>query len=194
MTIIRVNPASVHAYGNDAQEKFNLIREELVALVAATVEVRYFGPNAVDFKTRAGELAANFANDLNRDLGAIADAIRTSTSNIAASLGGQPVNISVNGAPITPPAVASVDFVDVDTAALQGLTATVNRHFASIGSLFDQHLSKLQGTDWEGNARNEAEGQVTRFTSSAKAKCEEAQNQLNTFIENQVNAVVTADH
>ncbi len=194
MTIIRVNPASVQAYGNDAQEKFNTIREELVALVTATVEVRYFGPNAVDFKTRAGELASNFANDLNRDLGAIADAIRTSTSNIAASLGGSAIDISVNGSPITPQAVASVDFVDVDTSALDGLTSTVNRHFASISALFDGHLAKLESTDWEGNARTDAVSNVTRFTQSAKGKCEEAQTQLNTFITNQIEAVLTADH
>ena len=91
MTVVRVNPQSVHAYGADAQEKFTEIRTQLQTLVNEVTEVRYFGPNAVDFKTRAGQMAAEFANNLNKDLGAIAEAIRTSTSNIAASLGGAPL-------------------------------------------------------------------------------------------------------
>lgn len=193
MTVIRVNPESVRAYGADAQNKFEAIRNELVALVNAVVEVRYFGPNAVEFKTRAGQLAADFANQLNADLGAIADAIKTSTSNIAASLGGAPVVIQVNGTPIMPPAVASVDFVDVDTSALESLTGTVDRHFAFINESFEQHLAKLMGTDWAGNAREQAVSSVQSFTSSAKAKSTDAQASLNSFITNQVESVLTAD-
>ena len=69
MTVVRVNPESVRAYGADAQTGFDAIRTDLVALVNEVTEVRYFGPNAVDFKTRAGQLAADFANKLNADLG-----------------------------------------------------------------------------------------------------------------------------
>ncbi|HKY16441.1 MAG TPA: hypothetical protein VJM33_16055 [Microthrixaceae bacterium] len=193
MTVVRVNPTSVHSYGTDAQAKFDAIRSELVALVDDVVGVHYFGPNAVDFKTRAGQLAADFANNLNKDLGAVAEAIRVSTSNIAASLGGQPLQISVNGSPITPPAVQTVDYVDVDTAALDALSATVNRHFTAINGLFDGHLSQLQGTDWTGNAKDQAVSSVSTFTSSAKGKADEAQMSLSNYIKDQVQKTVAAD-
>lgn len=193
MTVIRVNPESVRAYGTDAQAKFEAIRTELVGLVNAVTEVRYFGPNAVDFKTRAGQLAADFANKLNTDLGAIADAIRASTTNIAASLGGAPVVIQVNGQTIAPPAVQSVDFVDVDTSALETLKGTVDRHFTTIGELFEQHLQKLLSTDWQGNAREQAVASVQSFTSSAKTKSTEAQSSLGTYITGQIQSVTAAD-
>lgn len=193
MTVIRVNPQSVQQYGSDAQAKFDAIRSELVALVNAVTEVRYFGPNAVDFKTKSGQLAADFANKLNLDLGAIADAVRVSTSNIAASLGGAPVTISVNGSAIAPPAVATVDYVDVDTSALDSLRGVVDQKFATITSLFDAHLQKLQGTDWTGNAREQAVVAVQGFTNAAKTKCGEAQQSLNQYITKQVTSVTTAD-
>ncbi|MGY6500712.1 MAG: hypothetical protein ACXIVQ_07480 [Acidimicrobiales bacterium] len=193
MTIIRVNPESVRSYGTDAQAKFEAIRTELVALVNAVTEVRYFGPNAVDFKTRSGQMAAEFANKLNADLGQIADAIRASTTNIASSLGGAPVIIEVNGQTIVPPAVESVDFVDVDTSALEALLGVVNRHFAAIVDLFEQHLQKLMSTDWQGNAREQAVGSVQAFTGSAKAKSTEAQNSLTTYINSQLQSVTAAD-
>lgn len=193
MTVVRVNPSSVRDYGSDAQAKFDAIRTELVGLVNAVTEVRYFGPNAVDFKTKSGQIAADFANKLNQDLGAIADAVRVSTSNIAASLGGAPVAISVNGASISPPAAATVDYVDVDTSALDALKGTVDRHFAAINALFDGHLQKLNSTDWTGNAREQAITAVRTFTSAAKSKSNEAQQSLTTFITNQVQSVISAD-
>lgn len=193
MTVVRVNPASVRDYGTDAQAKFDAIRTELVGLVNAVTEVRYFGPNAVDFKTKSGQIAADFANKLNQDLGAIADAVRVSTSNIAASLGGAPVSIAVNGATISPPAVATVDYVDVDTSALDALKGTVDRHFAAINALFDGHLQKLNATDWTGNAREQAVTAVRTFTNAAKSKSTEAQQSLTSYITKQVQSVVTAD-
>ena len=75
---------------------------ELVSLVNDVVAVRFFGPNAVAFKTDCGKVAADFANKLNADMGAMADAVRTSTSNIAASLGGSPITIQLDSKAITP--------------------------------------------------------------------------------------------
>lgn len=193
MTVIRVNPHSVHAYGSDAQQRFDLIRTELVALVDAVVGVRYFGPNAVSFKTQAGQLSADFANQLNQGMGATADAIKASTSAIAASLGGAPVVIAVNGQPISPPAVETVDYVDVDTSALDSLQTTVDRHFTNIADNLDGHLAKLLGTDWQGNAREQAVSAVQGFTTSAKSNCAAAQQSLKSFINQQVQSVTQAD-
>lgn len=193
MTVIRVNPQSVHAYGSDAQNRFDLIRTQLVSLVDAVVEVRFFGPNAVDFKTKSGQLAADFANQLNQGMGATADAIKASTSAIAASLGGAAVVISVNGQAITPPAVATVDYVDIDTSALDALQNTVDRHFATITENLDGHLQKLMSTDWQGNAREQAVGAVQSFTSSAKSNGTTAQQSLKTYITQQIQSVTQAD-
>lgn len=193
MTVIRVNPESVRAYGTDAQTRFEAIRSELETLVRQVTEVRYFGPNAVDFKTRSGQMAADFANKLTQDMGAIAEAVRTSTTNIAASLGGAPVVINVAGGTISPPAVQSVDFVDVDTSALENLKGVVDRHFSVIIDNFDQHLQRLQATDWQGNAREQAVGQVQGFTASAKSRTAEAQASLNQYISSQLQSVTTAD-
>jgi hypothetical protein len=193
MTVVRVNPASVRQYGNTAETQFGEIRTELVNLVNAATQVRYFGPNAVQFKTNAGQLAADFANKLNQDIAAISGAVRASTSAIAGSLGGEPIVIEVNVSPITPPGVESVDYVDVDTAALEGLTGTVNGHFARVTGLFDQHLQKLLGTDWEGNAKVQASQAVQGFTTRAKATAEQAQTSLNKYINSQLQAVTAAD-
>ncbi len=193
MTVIRVNPQSVQAYGADASAKFQAIAAELTALVSASAEVHYFGPNAVDFKTRAAQLAADFANRLHQDIAAIAEAVRASTAAIATSLGGAGVSIVVDNRPVSVPAIASVDYVDVDTSALEALTGTVDRHFAMIDSLFDGHLQKLQTTDWTGNAREQAVASVQGFTTSAKAKSGEAHQNINRFINDQIQSVTSAD-
>jgi hypothetical protein len=193
MTIIRVNPASVQQYGTSAQATFAAMREALVALVNDVVAVRYFGPNAVSFKTQCGQTAADFANKLSMDMGAMADAIRTSTSNIASSLGGAPINIQVDPNPISPPVPASVDYVDVDTAALEAVMPVVTAHFTALREGLDRNLSNLAATDWEGQAKVAAVGQVTEYTGSAKRSCDAAQESIVNAIRQQIDAVTTAD-
>lgn len=193
MTVIRVNPTSVHQYGTSASQIFGGIHTELVALVNDVVGVHYFGPNAVSFKTECGRLAAEFATKLHTDIAAMADAVRVATSNIAASLGGQPITITVDARPITPPAPESVDYVDVDTAALDGLQPTVTNHFEAVRNHLKDHLSRLQQTDWEGNAKESAVGAVTSFTTAANGKCNEAQQSITKYITDQINSVTAAD-
>ncbi len=62
MTLIRVNPESVQRYGVEAQRIFDAMQQSLVGMVDQAVGVRYFGPNAVTFKTECGRMAADFAN------------------------------------------------------------------------------------------------------------------------------------
>ena len=193
MTIIRVNPASVQAYGNSAQATFTSMHQALVTLVNDVVAVRYFGPNAVQFKTQCGQTAADFANKLHADMAAMATAVRTSTTNIASSLGGAPINIQVDPNPISPPVPASVDYVDVDTSALEAVMPVVTAHFTSLRQGLDSNLAQLQGTDWEGNAKVMAVEQVSGFTTSAKGKCDAAQESIVNYIRQQVESVVAAD-
>lgn len=193
MTLIRVSPESVQAYGREAQNIFDGMHQSLVQLVNEVVAVRYFGPNAVAFKTECGRVASEFANRLHADMAAMAEAVRRSTSNIASSLGGSPLVIRLDSKPITPPTPATVDYVDVDTDALSGVVPVVNSRFAELQNGLSQNLSRLQATDWEGNAKLAAVDAVNGFTNSARQKCDAAKQQINDYINKQVNAVQTAD-
>lgn len=194
MSDVRVNPPSVRAYGVSAQETFGTIRQSLENLVADAVAVDYYGPNAVQFKTKCGQLAADLANALTQDMTKIADAVKTTTSNIAASLGGGPVDIQFNGSQISPPAVPQGDeSVGVNLPALEGMKATASSHFTAISEQFTNHLQSLQGTDWVGTAKENAVGAVTGFTNQAKAKVQEAGTEMTTYIDQQIEQVNRAN-
>jgi Flp pilus assembly pilin Flp len=191
---IRVVPESVRSYGTSATEQFGTIRTQLDNLCTEMVGVEYYGPNAVAFKTECGRIAAAFATTLMTDLTSMCDAVNTSTSNIAQSLGGVRVEVSFDGTPIDPPAVPAGDTsVGVNLPALEAMTGTVNGCFEAINTQFDDHLSALQATDWTGNAKDTAVGAISNFTRSAKGKCAEAQSELNSFIADQVEASRLAD-
>jgi hypothetical protein len=193
MTLIRVNPESVRGYGREAQEAFEAIHHSLVALVEEVVAVRYFGPNAVAFKTECGRMAADFANRLHADISAMAEAVRLSTSNIAAALGGQPIHVQVDSRPVHPPAPQVVDYVDVDTSALEALVPVVSRRFAELRQSLTANLQRLQATDWEGNAKLAAVDAVGRFTTSAHHVCDDAEQGLGSFVQRQLQSVLAAD-
>lgn len=193
MTHIRVNPESVQAYGRHAQAQFEQMHQSLVDLVNDVVNVQYFGPNAVAFKTECGQIAAAFAGALHLDMAAFADAVRASTSNIAAALGGAPIVIQLDNRAITPPTPATVDFVDVDTAALEALVPVVTTRFGALRASLQSNMNQLNGTDWQGNAKLSAMDAVASFTGKANTKCDQAETELNSFITAQVNSVVLAD-
>jgi hypothetical protein len=169
------------------------MHRSLVDLVNDVVAVRYFGPNAVAFKTECGRMSADFANRLHMDMGAMADAVRQSTSNIAAALGGAPIHIQIDNRPITPPVPQTVDYVDVDTAALEAMVPVVGQRFAQLRDGLTTNFQRLQATDWEGNAKLAAIDAVGGFTTSAHAKCDEAEQALSAYITRQVQSVVAAD-
>lgn len=194
MSDVRVNPPSVRAYGQTAQETFGNIRTSLETLVSDMVAVDYYGPNAVDFKNKCGELASGLANALTKDMTKIADAVKTTTSNIAASLGGGPVDIQFNGSPISPPAVPTGDeSVGANLPALEGMKATANTHFQAVTEQFTNHLSSLQNTDWVGTAKENAVGAVTTFTNGAKQKIQEANTEMTSFIDKQIEQITKAN-
>ncbi len=193
MTLIRVNPESVRGYGAQAQVTFDELTATLDRLARDVVAVRYFGPNAVAFKQQCGRLAADFGHRLHLDMAAMADAVRRSTSNIAASLGGAPISITMANQTITPPAPAVVDYVDVDTDALDALVPVVTAHFTSIREGLSGNFVRLQQTDWEGNAKLAAVDAVGGFTTSARHSCEQAEQSLSAYIRRQIDSVVAAD-
>lgn len=193
MTMIRVVPESVTTYGTTAQTTFDGMRTALEGLVTDVVGVHYYGPNSVTFKMQAGQLAAQFANALCADMGAMATTVKTSTSNIASSLGGAPISIQIEGKAIEPGEPAVVDYVDVDTAALEALIPTVGTRFTTLREGLASHQTALEGTDWAGNAKQSAVDAVAAYTTSATGRCDSAQEEITTFIRRQIDAAITAD-
>lgn len=194
MSDVRVNPPSVRAYGTSAQETFGSIRTSLETLVSDAVSVDYYGPNAVAFKNKCGQIASGLANALTLDMGKIADAVKNTTTNIAFALGGPPVDIQFNGAEISPPAVPSGDeSVGANLPALEGMKGTATTHFAAVSDQFDSHLTSLRNTDWVGTAKENAVGAVTGFTNQAKAKVEEAKAEMTKYIDAQIDEINKAN-
>lgn len=191
---VRVNPQSVVSYGQNAQGQFNTIHAALVGLVDQCTTVDYYGENAVQFKTKCGQKAADFGQAFSRDLAQIAEAVKTSSSNIAQALGGQPISISVSGAPIPLPAVPPGDgSVEASTSGLTQLITQVGQQFSIIQDALDQHLASLRTTDWLGNAKDQAMNAVTSYTTKAKSAAGDAQQQIAKFIQDQIEAVQKAD-
>jgi hypothetical protein len=193
MTLIRVEPESIRRYGHAAQAIFDGIHGSLVELVDQVVAVRYFGPNAFTFKSEVGRLAADFANRLHLDMQAMAEAVRTSTTNIAAALGGAPISIALDPRPITPPVPAAVDFVDVDTAALEALVPVVVGRFEALRQGLSSNVTQLEATDWQGNAKRLVVEAVSRVTTSARARCDTAEGAITSFVHTQLEGVLAAD-
>jgi len=192
--VVRVNPSSMQQYASQANQQFADARQALSDLVRETAEVHYFGPNADRFKHDCSTLAAELANKLLRQFQTIAEAVAGSTSNIAASLGGSPIRITVDASPLSPPAIAaSPDVVDVDTSALSSLSSFSNSAIGRVKEALQAHLSALQGTDWVGDAKNQAVDIVGNATRTAQAASDDAQQQISNFITKQIDAVRQAD-
>ena len=192
-SVIRVDPQSIRSYANAAQGYFDGMHAELKRLVATVAEVNYHGQNAFQFKSAISDLAVDFANKFTKDMAAIADHIRVVTSNIVGSLGGQPVVISIEGRPISRPAIEKADFVQVDTAALDGLTPVVKGHFESLTDCLDQHLRALDSTDWQGNAKQQVVATIRDYTQRMRASADECNAQIGQAIKNQVASALEAD-
>jgi hypothetical protein len=193
MTLIKVDPVSVRQYGDKAQTSFGEIRARLQQLSDDVVSVNYEGVNAADFKKRTGQIAAQFSMNLVKDMGAMAEAVRVSTTNIAGSLGGSPITIQVNGSPITPHDVTAADFSQVETSALESLKGTITAHFSTVTGKLEEHKAALVSTIWEGTAKTNAVTAVGQLTTAATTKAEETQRALLNAIDAQVQATLKAD-
>lgn len=194
MSVIRVNPDSIRSYASAAQSQFDAVHGELQGLVNDAVGVRYFGPNAAQFKTRCGQMAADFGQRLGQDLGHIADAVRSSTTAVATSLGGAPISIAVNGAALPIPSVPAGDgSVEIDTSGLDALKPVVNRHIDAVVAQLAAHLHALQGTDWQGQAKESAVSAVGGFTNAAESRADEARGAITSYIDAQISDVMAMD-
>jgi hypothetical protein len=194
MSIIRVNPESIQSYAQQSTQCLQQARADLDLLVRAIVEVRYEGPNATKFKTDCANIAVQFSMSMIQSFQQIAAAVQSSTSNISSSLGGAVVSIAVDGSPIAAPAVpAATGIVDVDTSGLEALPPVVTQRIQAVRDQLDSNLRMLEGTDWQGSAKETAVSTVTQITTSAKSKAVEAETSINQFIRTQVDSVVQAD-
>lgn len=190
----RVVPQSLVGYGSRATGIFGSMHGALTELVNLIVEVDYMGGNATRFKTDCGHLAVAFAADLQKDIGTVAASVQSSCSNISQSMGGPPVSISVTGDPIAAPAVAAAtDDSQASLDGLVGLQPGVTRKFEQLTALLDDHLAALRQTDWTGVAKNRISDEVGTFTRNSQTKCASARDDINRFIQDQVDALVASD-
>jgi hypothetical protein len=195
MTTIRVSAPSVRAYGTQAQDIFGEIHTSLGQLVNDVTNVEYRGPNAASFKAKCGQMAADFANRMHTDMAAMAEAVRASTSNIAGSLGGSAITISVEAKPfiVGPVEKADGEETHVETAGLEALTPVVTQRFSAIREGLASHMSALQATDWAGNAKDTAVTTVSGYTRTAQGNCQTAESSITDYIARQLESVLAAD-
>jgi hypothetical protein len=191
---IRVEAGSIRTYGTRAQLRFDNIRKNLVSLVEDVATVQYFGPNASQFKKQCADMAEDYSRVMLKDLAAIAEAVKVSTSNITSSLGGPAINIEVNGSPIPVPSINQGDgAVVADLTALDALIPTVKGRFAQITAELTEHLRELRATDWTGQAKTNAVDAVGSFTSKSIEDTAQAETSVTKFIQDQVSATRAAD-
>lgn len=192
--VVRVLPDSVIKYQDGAKDQFSSIHTNLTNMIESVVNVRYFGPNAMKFKTECGQLATEFANKLSEEVGGIVGVVNTATSNIAGSLGEGRLALTWEAKPFTAPTPAAGDgAVDVDHGALGELKTAVAAKFDDINNLLGQHLQALVATDWTGVAKDTVSEEVTGRTTRTQATVTENANKLNTVIQQQIDDVVAAD-
>ncbi len=196
MTVIKVEPASIKRYGNTASGQFESLNSQLKELVSECATVHYHGTNAYEFKNKAADMAIEYATAAHQDMKNIADAVRTATSNIARSLGGQAITIETpSAASVSKPSISKGDGTEeVNTAALESLIPKVTGIFTKIEGLLDQHLTSLKGTIWEGNAKESAVSSVSTFTTHAKQSAAEAKKSISDYIRSQIDASTAADN
>lgn len=196
MTVIKVDPASIKRYGTTASGQFESINGQLKELVNQCATVHYHGTNAYEFKNKCADMAIEYATAARQDMKNIADAVRTATSNIARSLGGQAITIEMpSAASVAKPSISKGDGTEeVNTGALESLIPKVTGIFNKIDGLLDQHLSSLKGTVWEGNAKESAVSSVSKFTTQAKQSAGEAKTSITEYIRSQIDASTAADN
>lgn len=191
---IKVNPDSIKGYGSKAQSHFNEIRANLQHMANEIDRVPYEGTNAEKFKGDVGLMMSEFSTAMLKDLGAIANAVKTTTSNIAQALGGQAVNISVDGRAIIPQPVKKGDGTQAaDTVALGALPTTLKAKFESINTELNNHVKNLQATIWEGKGKKDCVELVSGYTKTATKDCDDAKASIIAFIKAQLVAVEAAD-
>lgn len=192
--VIKVNPDSVQAYGKKAQKHFADIRADLQAIVNATDRVAYEGDNAEKFKREAGEMVRDYSKAILDALNQITDAVKTTTSNIAQSLGGKAITISFNGNPVVPQPVKKGDGTQsANTNQLRELSSKLAPRFAAVEKSLGTHLKDLQGTVWEGTGKKSAVEIVSKVTTSAKKSSQDSRKAILDYIKAQLEAVESAD-
>jgi hypothetical protein len=192
---VRVDPSSVQRYADEADSAFAAIRTTLEQLVDDVVTVDYTGGHSREFKTQTGQMAVDYAADLNRDIQQIVASVNAAIDAIRFSLGDYAqVQLSVNATPVAMPSVPQSDgSVQVNVPALRQVAPTVSGHFNTISSHLDSQLASLTATDWEGDQKDGAVASVTNFTAGAQDALAQTNTKMTSYIENQVDAILKAD-
>ncbi|HWL45025.1 MAG TPA: hypothetical protein VNQ73_18925 [Ilumatobacter sp.] len=195
MAVKRINPASIKKYGDTATEQFKSIHTNLESLVTKCATVHYRGTNATEFKTKASDLAAQYATDTQKNMNAIAEAVQMLTTALSKSMGGVSVTVSLpRASAIQRPSITrEAQVEELDTTALETLIPDVQSLFSKIEGTFDAHLRAFSGTDWQSDTKNKSEAEIRKFTTDAKQVANESQQAIVKYVRSQIDAVKAAD-
>jgi hypothetical protein len=191
-----VNPTEVGAYGTRINSRVDEMFNELNTLCTNVVDVDYWGANAFNFKTAAGEQATLFAKSLAKDINTLKENVAKATTNISGSLGGQPITIVLSDNAIAAVAPKPDDGTQIaNPTALTDLTSTIGTRFEALVTAING-LKALPANDrqgWMGKARNDTETYVGDWVTAATTKCDEAKTALVGVVDKQNQAVILAD-
>ena len=194
MSVKRINPPEIRAYGTFLNGKIDSIFTTMNALCNAVVEVQYYGANAFKFKTQASTAANDMATKLQTASIALAANISAATTRVGGTLGGESITIDLADNKLTlPTPQPDAGIQEVDPAALSGLTTTVTDQFTQLLEAVNSLGPRLEQTDWKGDARDGTLAAVQGFAKTAATTIETTQTSINDAIKTQVDLVNEAD-
>jgi hypothetical protein len=193
--MIEGNIEEVRGFLRGAPEIFADVRADLEGLVREVVNVPYFGPNATWFKQRCGEIAVELSNALVRDIQAISDAVRTTASDFAESMGGERVTITFDGSPISAPGVPpATDVLQVDLVALEELKSLIAQRLGAVGGAVSRLNERIRAVHARFPRWDNLVQEVDSFSTKARSRLEELGQNLNGVIDGQIESVRSATH
>lgn len=193
--MIEGNIEEIREYLRGAPQHFAEIRTDLESLVHEVVQVRYHGPNATAFKQRCGEIGVDLSNALVREISEIADAVQSTASDFAQSMGGERIAIPFDGSPISAPAVPpATDMFEVDLVALDELKSTIAQRLGAVGETVTRLNERIRAVHASFPRWDNLVHEIGSFSTKARTRLEELGQSLNGAIDAQIESVRSATH
>lgn len=192
MTIIKVVPSEVAAYGRNATARFGEIVDQLQALSTMVDDVQFEGESASRFRTETNTLVADFNRQIHGAMTGMINNVQAAVGAIQSSMQGTPVTMEVPPpTPVTEADTRTTEDSEMDTDALSGLD--VEGPFQAITDSFAQHQSDLGNVTWLGNQGDAARDAVQQLTTEATTVCSTYAGEFRKVIDAQVAATMQAD-
>lgn len=163
-------------------------------MLSEIVHVNYTGENAVQFKTKCGELGVEMSNGVRKDMRSIVTAVSAAVTAIAKAMGGTVPTFTADGKSVSLPAIPQGDGTyNMDYRGIEAMSSQVGTSMDRIEGLLDTQLSELVKTDWDGTAKERAVGEVRRYTRQAKTKVSDTRSDIQKFVTEQIAALKATD-